>query len=78
MSSAAGAHPEFSEHVRLLERKKAEKVRVAEVWRTYQLDIVEAFYQSDRQGAEDDFVVRGLPVRRTRAGAMLPCSARGD
>ena len=74
-SAVTGVHPEFSEHVRALERKKAEKIKVAEAWRTYQLQIVENFYEGDVQSAEDDFIVRRARRKRAR-DARLPDGGR--
>ena len=59
----------------MLERKKAEKIRVAEVWRTYQSELVESFYAGDRQSADDDFIVRARCVHALGFRSAESCTA---
>ena len=57
IKSAVGSHSEFIDHVHLLEKKKAEKLRVAELWYNYQIACIENYFKAEKDAAEHDFTV---------------------
>lgn len=59
----SGLHPEFAEHLNALEKKKSEKMRVADLWRHYQMDCVENFYRAEREACEHEFLSEKQSIR---------------
>jgi len=50
----SGTHHDFVDHMNNLEKKQAEKLRVAKLWRDYQLECIENIYKAEREHAEND------------------------
>lgn len=55
---SAGEHPEFVESIQMLEQRRAERLEMAEMWRTCQLETIEAVCTQDKNGADTDYAVR--------------------
>lgn len=58
-----GTHTEYMDQLNAMDRKKAEKLRLAELWRNYQIECIETYYRAEQETAESDHMTEQQNLR---------------
>jgi hypothetical protein len=66
-----GSHPKLVQQRRILLKRQEEKILLAEMWKTYQLNVAEKLYQQEKSVAEREFEAQKNQLREKMIQELL-------